>query len=140
VRIGWQSCKAKAEKLQEIFQKVVRKDDDKWFDRYKKALRTLGKGDKVECLMEGIMRDTQLLACEKPMGIADDTQVKELEEGIKVMEEMPSSLQEEMGSVTQNHRGSGNNNANTGRGAMHTGTGDLYQNEIKGDAHFNSKK
>jgi cyclopropane fatty-acyl-phospholipid synthase-like methyltransferase len=39
------SCKAKAEKLQEIFQKVIRKDDDKWYDRYKKALSTLGKGD-----------------------------------------------------------------------------------------------
>jgi hypothetical protein len=26
------SCKGKAEKLQEIFQKVIRKDDDKWYD------------------------------------------------------------------------------------------------------------
>src|SRR5271170_1325665 len=41
------SCKAKAEKLQEIFQKVIRKDDDKWYDRYKKTLGTLRTGDKV---------------------------------------------------------------------------------------------
>lgn len=31
------SCKSKAEQLQEIFQKVIRNDDDKWFDRYMKA-------------------------------------------------------------------------------------------------------
>ncbi|KAG9242418.1 hypothetical protein BJ878DRAFT_170387 [Calycina marina] len=135
-----ESCKAKAENLNKLFQKVVRKDDDKCFDRYKKALRTLGKGDKVESLMEDILKDTQILVYEKLMGIATETQAKELEAGIKEMEEMPSSLQEETEMVTQNHHGSGNNNANTGRGAMHTGTGDLYQNEIKGDAHFGSKR
>ncbi|KAH9203712.1 hypothetical protein DL95DRAFT_138708 [Leptodontidium sp. 2 PMI_412] len=131
-----ESCKAKAENLKKIFQKVIRKDDDKWFDRYKKALSTLGKGDRVECLMEGILKDAQLLACEKLMGIATETQAKELQEGIKEMNKMPPSLKEETGSVTQNHHGSGNNNANTDRGAMHTGTGDLYHNEIKGDAHL----
>ncbi|KAF4637350.1 hypothetical protein G7Y89_g706 [Cudoniella acicularis] len=41
-----ESCKAKAENLKKIFQKVARKDDDKWYDRYKKALGTLGKGDE----------------------------------------------------------------------------------------------
>ena len=56
------------------------------------------------------------------------------------MKEMPSSIQEETGSVTHNHDGSGNNTANTGRGAMHTGTGDLFQNEITGNVHFGNKK
>ncbi|KAF7915834.1 uncharacterized protein EAE98_010914 [Botrytis deweyae] len=131
-----ESCKAKADDLNKIFHKVVRKDDDKWFDRYKKALSTLRKGEKVESLMEGILKDTQLLACEKLVGIATEVQVKGLEEGIKEMKEMPSSLQEEIGSVTQNHNGSGNNNANTGGGAMHAGTGDLFHNKINGDAYF----
>ena len=27
-----QSCKAKAENINKIFQKVIRKDDDKWYD------------------------------------------------------------------------------------------------------------
>ncbi|KAH7303151.1 hypothetical protein BKA65DRAFT_240037 [Rhexocercosporidium sp. MPI-PUGE-AT-0058] len=86
------SCKAKAKKLSELFQKVVRKDNDEWFDRYKKALRTLGKGDKVEGLMEEIQKDTQLLASDKLIRIATEAQVKGLEEGIKEMNEMPSSL------------------------------------------------
>jgi archaellum biogenesis ATPase FlaH len=72
-----ESCKAKAEELEKIFQKVIRKDDDKWFDRYKKALRTLGKGDKVEYLMEGIHKDTQLLVSEKLMGTATEAEVKD---------------------------------------------------------------
>ncbi|KAG9239805.1 hypothetical protein BJ878DRAFT_25816 [Calycina marina] len=133
-----EACKMKAENLKKIFYNAIRKEDDKWLDRYKKAVKTWTKGDTVEGLMEGILKDTQLLACEHLMGVATEAQVKELDEGIKEMKEMPLSLQEETGSVTQNHDGSGNNNANTGRGAMHTGNGDLYHNEIKGDAHFGS--
>jgi hypothetical protein len=103
-----ESCKAKAENLKKIFQKVIRKDDDKWYDRYKKALGTLGKGDKVECLMEGILKDIQVLACERLMGTATEAQVKETEEAIKEMKEMPSSLTDEAGTVAQTHSGSGN--------------------------------
>ena len=88
-----ESCKAKAENLKKIFQ-VIRKDDDKWYDRYKKALGTLGKGDKVECLMEGILKDIQVLACER-LGTATESQVKEIEEAIKQMNEMPSSFPDE---------------------------------------------
>ncbi|KFY66621.1 hypothetical protein V496_01972 [Pseudogymnoascus sp. VKM F-4515 (FW-2607)] len=133
-----ESCKAKAENLKKMFQKVIRKDDDKWYDRYKKALGTLGKEYKVECLMEDILKDIQVLVCETLMGTATDAQVREIQEAIKEMTDMPSPLQDETGGVTQNHQGSGNNNANTGRGAQHTGAGDLYHNEIKGDAYFGS--
>jgi hypothetical protein len=112
------SCKAKAEKLHEIFQKVIRKDDDKWYDRYKKALGTLGKGDKVECLIEGILKDIQVLACERLMGTATETQVKEIEEAIKQMNEMPSSIPDEAGGVIQTNRDGGDNFANIGLGTM----------------------
>lgn len=136
------SCKAKAEDLKKLFQEVVRKDDDKWYDRYKKALSTLGKGDKVECLMEGILQDVQVVACERLMGTATDIQVKELEDAIKEMNEMPSSLPDEARSVIQSHSGSGDNVGNTGLGTMniHKGSGDLYHNVISGGATFGSKK
>ena len=78
-----ESCKAKAENLKKIFQKVIRKDDNKWYDQYKKALSTLGKGDKVECLMEGILKDIQVLAYKRLKGTTTKTQVKEIEEAIK---------------------------------------------------------
>ncbi|PVH70078.1 hypothetical protein DL98DRAFT_383961, partial [Cadophora sp. DSE1049] len=78
-----ESCKAKAENLKKIFQKVIQKDDDKWYDRYK---------NKVECLMEGILKDIQVLVCERLNGTAIEAQVKEIEEAIKQMNEMTSSL------------------------------------------------
>jgi Mg2+ and Co2+ transporter CorA len=135
-----ESLKKKAEKLEKIFRKVVRKDDDKWYNRYKKAVETVMKGEKVECLIEGLLKDMQVLACERLMGIATEAQVKEIEEAVRQMDEMPSSLQDETGVITQNYQGSGNNNANTSRGAQHNGTGDLYHNEIRGNAYFGSKK
>ena len=91
------SCKAKAEKLQEIFQKVIRKYDDKWYDRYKKALGTLGKRNKVEYLMKGILKDIQVLVYKRLTGTANDVQMKEIEDTIKQMSEMPSSLPDEAG-------------------------------------------
>lgn len=132
------SCRAKAEKLQEIFQKVVRKDDDKWFDRYKKAILTLGKGDKVECLIGGILKDTQLLAGEKLKGIATEAQVKGLEEAITEMKEMPSSPQEDTGNITQTHSGSGDIIGHSGSGNIYAG--ESHHNQNPGDVNYGSKK
>lgn len=94
-----ESCKAKAENLKTIFQEVIRKDDDKWYDRYKKALSTLGNGDEVECLMEGILKDIQVLICERLKGAAIEAQVKEIEEAINQMNEMPCSLPDDARAV-----------------------------------------
>ncbi|KAH8745509.1 hypothetical protein F5882DRAFT_109979 [Hyaloscypha sp. PMI_1271] len=94
-----ESLTKKAENLKKIFQKVIRKDDDKWYDRYRQALSTLGKGHKVECLMEGILKDIQLITYEKLQGTATEAQVKEIEEAIKQMNEMPCSLPDEARAV-----------------------------------------
>jgi hypothetical protein len=99
---------------------------------------TVGKGAKVESLMGEILKEIQVIACEKLEGTAISAQIKELEEAIKEMNEIPSSLWEETGGVTQHHYGSGNNNVNTGEGPQHTGTGDIIT--IRGDGHFGSKK
>ena len=56
------------------------------------------------------------------------------------MNELPSPLQLETGgAVTQNHGGSGNNNANTGGGLQHNGPGDINRNDIHGNAYFGKK-
>lgn len=137
-----ESCNAKAEDLQKLFHEVIRKDDDKWYDRYKMALATLGKGAKVECLMEGILIDIEVLACERLTGTATNDQVKDLQEAIKEMKEMAPSLSNEGGSVSQIHSGSGDNIGVTGAGTMnlHKGSGDLYHNVVSGGATFGSKK
>lgn len=139
-----ESCKTKAEALQKIFQKVVRKDDDKWYDRYKKTVvSTLGKKGRVEGLMEGILKDIDVLACEKLMGTATDVDVKEIKEAMKEMKDMPSSLQDETADfLQQQHSGSGDNIGATGGSVLnlHKGEGDQYHNEITGDAYFGGKK
>jgi hypothetical protein len=138
-----ESCKMKAEKLEKILRKVVRTDDDKWLDRYKKAVGTLGKQGRVEELMEGILKDIHVIACEKLMGTATVAEVNEIKEAIKQMKDMPSSLQDETGdALHQQHSGSGDNIGATGEAVLnlHKGTGDQYHNEIAGDAQFGSKK
>jgi hypothetical protein len=52
------------------------------------------------------------------MGTATDTQIKELEEAIKEMKEMPSSLTDKAGSVIQTHSGSDDSIGHTGPGTM----------------------
>ncbi|KFY27130.1 hypothetical protein V491_01015 [Pseudogymnoascus sp. VKM F-3775] len=130
------SCKGKAEKLQEIFQKVIRKDDDKWYDRYKRALHTLGKGDKVESLMGEILKDVQVIACEKLEGTANSAQLKTLEEAIREMKEMPSSLTDEAGTIAQTHSGSGDNIGHSGSGNIYAG--DAHHNQNSGDVNYSS--
>jgi hypothetical protein len=93
--------------------------------------------------MEGILKDIQVLACEKLMGTATDSQVKEIQEAMKQMKDMPSSLLDETGgALHQEHSGSGDNIGATGGAVLnlHKGTEDQYHNQIAGDAHFGSKK
>jgi hypothetical protein len=132
------SCEAKAQKLQEIFQKVIRKDDDKWYDRYRKAVGTVIKGGKVESLMGEILKGIQVIACEKLEGTATSAQVKELEEAIKEMNEMPSSVTDEAGSVTQTSSGGGDNILHSGSGNLYAG--ESHHNQNIGDVNYSSKK
>jgi hypothetical protein len=136
------SCKAKAERLQELFLKVIRKDDPKWYDRYKSALRTLGKGEKVESLMEGILKDIQVLACEKLMGTATEAQVKELEEAIRDINEMPPSITDE--ASDQSHSGSGDNIGIFGGSGHHQtimkAARDFVQHHYAAGSHIGSKE
>ncbi|KFY11687.1 hypothetical protein V491_07098 [Pseudogymnoascus sp. VKM F-3775] len=122
------SCKMRAENLNEIFQEVIQKEDDKWYDRYKKALSTLGKENKVECLMEKILKDVQVLVRERLTGSASDGQLKEIQEAIKEMSEMPSSFQEETGGVAQTHSGSGDNIGHSGSGSIYARNAHHNQN------------
>ena len=92
--------------------------------------------------MEEILKDIQVVACERLMGTATDIQLKELEDAIKEMNGMPPSLPDEARSVIQTHSSSGDNFGHIGPGTMniHKGSGDLYQNVISGGATFGSKR
>lgn len=142
------ACKEKVEALKAIFEKVLRKDDDKWLDRYKKAVAALGKGERAEELMREIMEHIQLVACDKLMGTATAAQIEELHEAIQEMLDMPPSIPNDGGSITQYSSGSGNNiasrvtNNNIGEGTYtnsNTGRGPQLNNNGAGTFNYHSK-
>jgi hypothetical protein len=137
-----ESCEAKAESLNKLFRKVIQKDDDKWYDRYKKAIATVAKGSKVESLMGEILKDVQVIACEKLEATATSAQVKELEAAIKEMKEMPSSLTDKAATVVQTHSGNGDNIGNFGPGALtiNRAQRDVIQNHNETRVNIGSKE
>lgn len=105
-----ENCRKKAKKLEELFQKVLPADGASRAERYISALRTLGKGSRVEVLMKGMLDDVHLLAINHSMTAVTDTQRKEVAEGIKEVAALPPSLPEhaiEETGLTAIHSGSG---------------------------------
>jgi hypothetical protein len=57
-----EACKVKAGLLKKLFDEVVPKEGAKRRERYEKALRSLGKGCRVEHVMREILEDLHLVA------------------------------------------------------------------------------
>jgi hypothetical protein len=136
-----ESCEEKARKLKKIFYKVLPGGEDGRLDRYRKAMSAPFNGGRVEQLMEGILRDAQLIATKKLEGIATQEQVKDLAEAIKDMNGIPSSLSDEASTISQMHSGSGQNIASMGPGNTNnivSGSGSFYHHI--GSAHFGEKQ
>jgi hypothetical protein len=54
--------KRRSQELHEIFTKVIPKGNSSWVERYSSAVRKLGKGGRVENLIEEILRDMSLFS------------------------------------------------------------------------------
>ena len=50
------NCETQSIQLQKLFEKVILEGDSRW-DRYIKAAWTIGKGGRVESLIQGILDD-----------------------------------------------------------------------------------
>ena len=124
-----EGCKTKAKKLDELFQKVIPGDGASRAERYRSAIRTLGKGSRVETLMKGMLVDVQLLAINHGMTTVTDTQRKEVAESIKEVAALPPSIPEhavEPNSLTAIHSGSGSINQAQGDQYNNPGSGQIY--------------
>ena len=117
-----EGCRRKAKKLEELFQKVIPADGAFRAERYLSAVRTLGKGSRVETLMKGILEDVQLLAINYSITTVTDTQRKEVAEAIREVAALLPSLLE--------HAIEG-----TGFTAIHSGSGPI--NQAQGDQYNN---
>ncbi len=67
VTLVFNGCQDKWNTLNGLFEKVIPKDKASRVERYYSAVKTLGKGGKVESLIKGMLEDIQLLASIKTM-------------------------------------------------------------------------
>ncbi|CZR43688.1 uncharacterized protein FPRO_07395 [Fusarium proliferatum ET1] len=121
-------CREKAEKLEKLFKAVEPSEDSSSFRRYALAVRSLGKGHRVEVLSQGMMEDVKLLVQNHAAQAATEVQVAKLSEAIRVMSSMESSLTEEE-AISQTHYGSGDNvagNKYAGNHNENSGSGTAY--------------
>lgn len=112
------TCGEKAAKLRGIFEKVIPGDKDAWKKRYIKVVRKLGKGNKVEELMISITEDVQLIVNHDAVKSAKPEQNLELENIVKEMKSVESSVPVEEGSAStfNSSGGAQTNNVNSGSG------------------------
>ncbi|KAL5610683.1 hypothetical protein FOBRF1_006800 [Fusarium oxysporum] len=116
-------CADKAARLEVIFRKVIPEVDSSRIERYFFAVKTLGKGNKVESLMKGILEDLQLLVGNRVMKLATKTELGTLVEATKEVEAIPPSLQNERSISSINNYGSGPQNVHTGSGPQNNNNG-----------------
>jgi N-terminal domain on NACHT_NTPase and P-loop NTPases len=117
-------CDEKAGKLRQIFEKALPGEKDTWEKRYLKVVQRLGKGNKVEELMVLITEDVQLIVNNHVVKSAKPEQSAELENIVKEMKSVKSSVPEEESSAMTFNSGSGqqvNNNAPVGTQNFNSG-------------------
>lgn len=117
------NCKVKATKLQEIFQKVLAKDDDSRLVRYKKAVGAVVKGNRVEELMEAILKDLDLLGTY--LNFEEKTK-KKVQKAIDEVSDIDPSLVDNSEDGKNIHSGKGPQN-------LMYGSGTAYFNTLSGD-------
>ena len=122
-KIVMEDCEIKAQNLRRLFQKVLPTEGGSRTSRYISAAKTLGKGSRVESLMEGILKDLQLLVIEHDMGFEKERERTEISEAIAEMAALSPSLQE-------------HELQETNFSATHSGSGAI--NQTRGDQHVNS--
>jgi hypothetical protein len=133
------ACRENAQRLQEIFEKVVPDDEASWMERYKKAARAVmpGKKRKVEDLMKEILEKLQLLHTSRFFKSENEQKnekkSKELETAINQLSELSSSLPEDEGRYS--HHGSGAMFINPGLGTQHNYNQSGTSNSNQYNAH-----
>jgi hypothetical protein len=119
-------CGKKAESLNKLFKRVIPPDDASRAERYLKAVRTLGKGGKVETLMRGMLEDIQLLACDYGLKAVTADQIEQIAKAMKEVSEIEASVSDsefQGTTATNNMFGDGTQNVNNVDGDQYLATG-----------------
>lgn len=114
-----QKCKDKALRLETILRKVIPHASARRLEYYRVARDALGKGYRVETLIEEILGDIKSLAENPAVSVATESQVEKLAKAIKEPSAiMPASLSEDARRNSMNNYGSGILNANFEKGTQ----------------------
>jgi hypothetical protein len=134
------TCDEKAGRWREIFEKVIPGEGDGWKKRYLKIFKRLGNGNKVEELMLSITEDVQLIVNHDSVQSATPDQKADLDNIIKEMKSVKSSVSEEeiAGNTFNSGGGPQTNNVNSGSGQLHSGSG--YQINNNGPAQLSTMR
>ena len=111
-----ESCETKAKKLMKLFQAVMPADGSSRKERYLSAVKTLGRGSRVETLMKEMLVDVQHLATERGMASETGRQDNQLRKAIQEVAALPPSLSEYAADEPV-------------FAASHSGSGDIYQSQ-----------
>ena len=118
-----EGCKDKALRLEIMFRKVVPQANITRLDRYRIAVRALGKGSRVEALMKGMLEDVQLLAGTHAIKASSKAEVGKIIKAIEELSVLPPSISEDMSGNSINNYGFGTQNVNTRDGTQNNNTG-----------------
>ena len=123
-----EDCQSRAQKLEKLFQDVIPVDGASRAERYISAVKAVGKGNRVETLMKGMLEDLKLLAIKHGMVTETDRREKELIKAIEELAALRPSLSEratDEPAFIATHSGSG---------AIYQAQGDQFTNP--GSGHF----
>lgn len=123
IRPAVKSCKETAERLKQILQELAPGPDSSRVQRYRLAVRMLGKDSQVEKLMKSILEDVYLLAGNQAIRAATEAQVGEVLKAIQYMSNVPPSALYAVRSHTFAHYGTGYQINNTCQGTQNVNTG-----------------
>ncbi|KAF2477228.1 SesA protein [Lindgomyces ingoldianus] len=131
ISIVIKGCKEKAERLADILEQVAAQSEATRIEKYRLAVRRLGKENTVEVLMTGLLEDVHLLAAHDAVRAVGDDKMDELMAAIKELSRVPPSAP--AGPVftyqgvgdQMNNTGSGTQNINKGAGQMNS-AGTIY--------------
>jgi len=120
--------KKKASSLKTLFHSVASNDGTPLLERYPKAASKIGRGTRVELVMEGLLKDAEKVAQNPAMKAATGVQTEALTKAIEEVSALEPSLEEAAGSggPTVNVWG-GVANTNFGEGKQYNNSGDGKQ-------------
>jgi hypothetical protein len=128
-----EACETRAKYLQEIFEKVTSSDTDSRADRYVKAVRTIGKGARVELLLKDILVDLQLIVGNHLVHMISNEEKKALATAVEELLDLEPSAPD--GAISGNSNsfilsGGGHMlNATGGKNQYNLGGGNVFQGE-----------